>query len=205
MCRWSAPIIIAVGVYELYKQVGWAAIIGLIVMIVFLPIAGMMTKAQIGYQKNAAMKTDRRVASVNEFIQGIRVLKFFGWEPKILSRLDAAREEELSWLKKYVILKSITFGTLMLVPLAVSITVFGTYVGTGGVMTPTVVFTAIALINVSVPHTSRTHTSHPPSDADVCSYRRCCVCGVSGHSNAVHISPYRADEPHAKPRRFLAH
>ena len=134
--------------YELFKQVGYAAIIGLIVMIVFLPIAGMMTKGQIKYQKNAAQKTDRRVAAVNEFIQGIRVLKFFGWETNILQRLDAAREEELGWLRKYVILKSITFGTLMLVPLAVSITVFGVYVGTGGAMTPTVVFTAISLINV---------------------------------------------------------
>ena len=134
--------------YELYKQVGYAAIIGLIVMIVFFPVAGMMTKAQIKYQKNAAQKTDKRVAAVNEFIQGIRVLKFFGWEPKILSRLGAAREEELVWLRKYVVLKSITFGTLMLVPLAVSITVFGVYAGTGGAMTPTVVFTAISLINV---------------------------------------------------------
>ena len=37
---WSAPIIIAIGVWELYRQVGWASIIGLVVMIVFLPVAG---------------------------------------------------------------------------------------------------------------------------------------------------------------------
>ena len=113
---WRFPIIIAVGVYELYKQVGYAAIIGLIVMVVFLPIAGIMTKAQVTYQKNAAMKTDKRVTTVNEFIQGIRVLKYMGWEKPVLRVLDEAREGELEWLKKYVVLKSITFGTLMLVP-----------------------------------------------------------------------------------------
>ena len=37
---WSAPIIIGIGVWELYRQVGWASIIGLVVMIVFLPLAG---------------------------------------------------------------------------------------------------------------------------------------------------------------------
>ena len=145
---WSAPIIIAVGVYELYQQVGYAAILGLVVMICFLPVAGLMTAAQIKYQKNAALKTDRRVTTVNEFIQGVRVVKYYGWERPMLGVLDQAREEELAWLKKYVVLKSITFGTLMLVPLIVSIVVFGTYVGNGGDMTPTVVFTAIALINV---------------------------------------------------------
>jgi ATP-binding cassette subfamily C (CFTR/MRP) protein 4 len=64
-------------VYELYDQVGYAAIIGLIVMIVFFPIAGIMTKKQIGYQRNAATKTDHRVTTVNEFIQGIRVCKYY--------------------------------------------------------------------------------------------------------------------------------
>ena len=41
-----------------------------------------------------------------------------------------------------------TFGTLMLVPLLVSVVVFGIFAGTGGNMTPAVVFTAISLINV---------------------------------------------------------
>jgi hypothetical protein len=53
--------------------------------------------------------------------------------------LDAAREEELLWLRKYALLKSLTFGVLMLVPLMVSITIFGIYAGTGGEMSPTVV------------------------------------------------------------------
>ena len=37
---WAAPIIIGVGVWELYRQVGYSSIIGLVVMMVFLPIAG---------------------------------------------------------------------------------------------------------------------------------------------------------------------
>ena len=183
----SAPIIIAVGVYELYEQVGYAAIIGLVVMIIFLPVAGLMTKAQIKYQKNAALKTDRRVTTVNEFIQGIRVVKYYGWERPMLGVLDKAREEELAWLKKYVVLKSITFGILMLVPLVVSIVVFGTYVGNGGNMTPSVVFTAIALINVirSVPkaqHTAqaaqstRTSRCSPVSHALLSPVCRASVC-----------------------------
>ena len=107
-----------------------------------------MTAKQLTYQRAAASGTDRRITIINEFVQGIRVVKYYAWERPFLGVLDDARDQELVWLKKYNILKSITFGTLMLVPLVVSVVVFGIYAGTGGDMTPSVVFTAISLINV---------------------------------------------------------
>ena len=145
---YSAPILIGVGIYELWLEVGWPGILGFAVMLLFLPVAGVMTGKQMSYQAKAAKETDRRITLISEIIQGIRVIKLSAWVAPFLRTLDAARERELIWLKRYAWLKSLTFGVLMLVPLMVSVTIFGSYVGIGGDMSPTVVFVTLSLVNV---------------------------------------------------------
>ena len=129
---WSSPVIIAVGMWELYNEVGWPGILGLAVMFVFLPISGVMMGKMIVFQQSAAKETDSRIALVSEIIQGIRVIKLSAWTAPFLRTMDKARERELVWLKKYAWMRSITFGILMLVPLAMSIAIFGSYVGIDG-------------------------------------------------------------------------
>lgn len=35
----------------------------------------------------------------------IRMIKLFGWEPRMIARLSAKREEELKWIKKSKLLE----------------------------------------------------------------------------------------------------
>lgn len=37
----------------------------------------------------------------------LRMIKFFGWEGKINTRISEKREEELTWIKKYKILETL--------------------------------------------------------------------------------------------------
>jgi ATP-binding cassette subfamily C (CFTR/MRP) protein 1 len=145
---WSSPVILAVGVWELYQQVGWSALTGLAVLVLFFPLAGFLTGKQIKYQALCAAETDKRIILVNEMILGIRVIKYYAWERPFLHEVDAQREKELRYLRMFVLMMSLTFGSLLLVPLVMSVVVFGIYVGTGGNMNPAVVFTTISLINV---------------------------------------------------------
>ena len=145
---WTSPIIIAVGIYELYDQVQWSAFLGLAILILFFPVAACLIGAQIKYQALCAAETDKRIVLVNEFVLGIRVLKYLGWERSFLQVMDAQREKEVSYLRTFAYLTSLTFSALLLVPLVMSVVIFASYAGRGEDMTPTVVFTTIALINV---------------------------------------------------------
>ena len=91
---WSAPIIVIVGTYLMWRQVGVASIAGLAVFVsralpqiaesaatataqIFsFPFAGVFIGRQLRAQKNALQETDKRVSVINEFIQGIRVVKY---------------------------------------------------------------------------------------------------------------------------------
>lgn len=145
---WSAPIIIAIGLYQLWIEVGWVSMLGLAVMLLFLPVAGTLMGIQMGYQAKASAETDKRIALVTEIIQGIKVIKLSAWTKPFLKSLDNQRDKELVWLKKFAWLQSFTFGSMMLVPVLMSVTIFGTRAGIGGDMSPPVVFTTLALVNI---------------------------------------------------------
>ena len=145
---WTSPIIIGIGVWELWGQVQWSAILGLAVLIIFFPVAAILTGKQIKYQALCAAETDQRIVLVNEMVLGIRVLKYLAWERSFLKVMDAQREKEVGYLRSFVYLMSLTFGALLLVPLVMSVVVFASYAGRGEEMSPGVVFTTISLINV---------------------------------------------------------
>ena len=67
-----------------------------------------MTAKQVKFQRAAASGTDRRITIINEFVQGIRVVKYYAWERPFLGVLDKARDDELVWLRKYNVLKSVS-------------------------------------------------------------------------------------------------
>jgi hypothetical protein len=79
-------------------------------------------------------------------IQGIRVTKFYAWEESFLSIISDIRSEELSYIKKNVVLSG-GMGCLWgFVPTLISITSFGLYMARGLPLTPQVAFTALSLV-----------------------------------------------------------
>ena len=107
-CVPSSPIIIGVGIYELWGQVGWSAALGLAVLIFFFPVAGVLIGMQVKYQALCAAETDKRIVLVNEMVLGVRVLKYMAWERPFLQVMDAQREKELGYLRGYVLYMNLT-------------------------------------------------------------------------------------------------
>lgn len=67
-----------------------------------MPIPGMITKWATEIQNARMKKTDARVDVVTESIGALRIIKMFGWEERIKSRISAKREEELdlTWKRR---------------------------------------------------------------------------------------------------------
>ncbi|KAG8879706.1 hypothetical protein FRB97_001503 [Tulasnella sp. 331] len=95
-----APSQLVLCIWFLYKILGWAAFVGLGVVILTFPIPGKIASLVNSVQVERMKKTDARVQAISESISMIRMIKLFAWESKIEKQITEKREEELFYVKK---------------------------------------------------------------------------------------------------------
>ncbi|RDX45542.1 P-loop containing nucleoside triphosphate hydrolase protein [Lentinus brumalis] len=96
----ESPFQITLCIIFLYQIMGWSALVGFAAMLLTLPVPGYITKHIQGTQREKMRRTDSRVQFVTEMMNVIRMVKLFGWEPRIASQIDEKREEELVAVRK---------------------------------------------------------------------------------------------------------
>ncbi|KAG0794583.1 hypothetical protein G6F22_005317 [Rhizopus arrhizus] len=146
---YNAPIQIAVGVYYLYELLGFAAIVGLMVMIVSFPISGFMSKLYGKRYTSLSTARDKRNSLLNELFQGIRMVKYFTWENKWKQKVKDARSDEISKLLSLVAFEVMTSIIYFSVPILVTVVSFIWYTKVAGnELTASVAFVSISLFEM---------------------------------------------------------
>ncbi|KAL1942566.1 hypothetical protein VTO73DRAFT_6168 [Trametes versicolor] len=123
----ESPFQIALCIVFLYQILGWSAIVGLITMLVSLPLPGYLTKHIQGAQQEKMKRTNARVQTVTEMMGVIRMVKLFGWEPRMAERLDKKREEELVAVHKTKLLDLTINLFNFIIPVVIMMSTFFTY------------------------------------------------------------------------------
>ena len=97
---WSAPLQIIICIVLLWKYLGPASLAGLATMILFIPLnAFLSNKAKILQTKKLKFQ-DSRIKLISEILNGIKVLKLYGWELSFQKIVSKIREDELIILLK---------------------------------------------------------------------------------------------------------
>ncbi|KAH9848044.1 P-loop containing nucleoside triphosphate hydrolase protein [Lenzites betulinus] len=123
----ESPFQVMLCITFLYQILGWSALVGFVIMLASLPIPGYITKHIQGAQREKMKRTDARVQTVTETMNVIRMVKLFGWEPRIIKQLDEKRQEELVAVRRSKLLNlSINLCNYM-IPLLVMLGTFFTY------------------------------------------------------------------------------
>ncbi|KAI1795060.1 hypothetical protein LXA43DRAFT_1080347 [Ganoderma leucocontextum] len=144
-----APLQAGLSVYFLYAILGWSAFMGMIAMILLFPVPGYVASMIQGVQKEKMKKTDARVQNVTETMSVIRMVKLFGWEPRVADQLAEKRENELTFIRKYKILELINNNVNFVIPIVTMIVTFATYtVIMGEVLTASRVFSSMAVFDI---------------------------------------------------------
>ena len=84
---WSSPIQIALSVYFIYAELGWAIFVGFGIMILAFPLFGLGAVFMRKFQQEQFKNKDQRVKMINEILGGIKVLKLYGWEPSFVKQV----------------------------------------------------------------------------------------------------------------------
>ncbi|KAH9016815.1 P-loop containing nucleoside triphosphate hydrolase protein, partial [Lactarius pseudohatsudake] len=92
------PLQVVVCLWFLYNILGWSTFVGMAVMVTLFPILGIVAGKIQKVQKEAVKRVTMGV---------LRMIKLFGWEPKIAARLAEKREQELQYIKLRQILQMV--------------------------------------------------------------------------------------------------
>ncbi|KAF8579651.1 multidrug resistance-associated ABC transporter [Ramaria rubella] len=148
---YGAPFEIAIASVFLYQLLGLSAFVGLFCLGVVSPLGSFLTKRSIRIEKGLLAARDKRMGVVNELLNAVKLIKFYGWETLWIDRVLDARKFELKWLvkSKSCRINHVMFLCLsMITPIMVSVVSFFTFVMTGHELTVPVAFTAIALFSM---------------------------------------------------------
>jgi hypothetical protein len=86
--------------FLLWQQIGVSSLVGFATMFVFIPLNVYITKKAQELRKAKLKFTDSRIKTTNEVLNGIKVIKLYGWEISFMNLISNLRDQELSILQK---------------------------------------------------------------------------------------------------------
>ncbi|KAJ2784563.1 Transporter of the ATP-binding cassette (ABC) [Coemansia javaensis] len=140
------PVEIAIAVVMLYQLLGAASIGGLATILVLVPVQWWIISVWNAYQDQLMKASDRRMSAMNEILQGVRIIKFFAWEPQFERQVAEVRGNELGVLRRRYLVMTYSILLFFMAPVFVTLTTFAVYTALmGHKLTASVAFTALAL------------------------------------------------------------
>ncbi|KAG8463488.1 hypothetical protein KFE25_004999 [Diacronema lutheri] len=145
---WSAWVQVVLATAMLWAQVGPAGLAGVLVLTLLMPLNTKVAKMQMSLTKRTMAARDRRVKFTNEVVSGMRILKFFAWEPSFAQAVGRLRDAELAEVRRNAILGAFSTFLWGATPLFVTVATFIVYVLLGNELTASKAFTSLSLFNV---------------------------------------------------------
>ncbi|EJU03269.1 hypothetical protein DACRYDRAFT_106434 [Dacryopinax primogenitus] len=95
----DCPFEVILCIWFLWVILSWAAVVGMLFIIITLPIPGMIASRIQDAQRKMMQKTDLRVQAITESLGIIRMIKMFGWESLVRGQVGTVRDEELYYVR----------------------------------------------------------------------------------------------------------
>lgn len=104
----------------LYQLLGWPSLLGILVLIILTPLPALFSGRLSRMHKFVMEATDARLSKMSEYLDSIRTLKYFAWEPIISDSINQIRltEQQRIWRRNLAsMLVAMTGDMLSLVSL----------------------------------------------------------------------------------------
>ncbi|KAF8665348.1 hypothetical protein AX16_000367 [Volvariella volvacea WC 439] len=142
------PIRLVIALVFLYQVLGWSAFAGVAVILVASILNYPLSTYNIKITRYSWGAKDKRMGIVNELLQNIRFLKFYGWEYHWSRIAERAREVELRWRVKENINSTLISFIWIWIPSATALASFMCFTLVAGEkLTVSKAFTSIALFS----------------------------------------------------------
>ncbi|EGT49215.1 hypothetical protein CAEBREN_16379 [Caenorhabditis brenneri] len=146
---WSCPYQITFALVYLFITLGYSAIPGVVIMIIFVPLNIFSSVIVRKWQIQQMKLKDERTKMVNEVLNGIKVVKLYAWEVPMEAHIEGIRTQELALIKKSAMVRNVLDSFNTASPFLVALFSFGTFVLSSPthLLTPQIAFVSLALFN----------------------------------------------------------
>ena len=144
----SIPFVLVICFVFLYKILGISSLVGIFTILLHLPISYFIGKFTAKLKHKTVLISDERLNLIADLLEGIKVIKLYGWESPYLDKIIQSRSKELYFIKKEsyisIISNSLNIGSIGIVLLLT----FLTYTLTGNELQPASAFSAISALTI---------------------------------------------------------
>ncbi|KAG0238087.1 hypothetical protein BGW42_007641 [Actinomortierella wolfii] len=144
----ACPIFILVVIGLLIDLIGPSALIGAAILLFANPIQAYFMGLLAPIRKEASQITDARMKLTTEIIQGIRVIKFFAWEPSFFAKVAEFRSQELQKIKRILRDRGFASATSSAIPVFASALTFVLYGATNHELKAEIVFPVLSYFTI---------------------------------------------------------
>ncbi|KAJ3073250.1 hypothetical protein HDU98_001932 [Podochytrium sp. JEL0797] len=142
-----APLVLVIVTGMMYWQIGPAAFVASFVTLLIIPAQAHLSDLFAKYRNACVKPRDNRLQFVSDMIQGVFVMKMNCWEEPLIEHVDTFREEEVSQMRNAAVLKAVNLSIYQMLSCIVELFTFGFFFClSGGILSPTKVFTTVALL-----------------------------------------------------------
>jgi ATP-binding cassette subfamily C (CFTR/MRP) protein 1 len=128
--------------------IGGTFIVGIVVVFVLILTAVTMMIKSMKYKILQSKCADSRIQLTKELVSGVRIVKSYGWEMPFEKEVMRLRKLETRYIQIQMFYRCFMVVVIISAPIMVATSTFSTFVATGGVLTPPIVFTSFAIMNL---------------------------------------------------------
>ncbi|XP_027443271.1 canalicular multispecific organic anion transporter 1 isoform X3 [Zalophus californianus] len=118
---WSNVLQITLSIYFLWAELGPSILAGVGVMVLLIPVNGILVAKSKAVQVKNMKNKDKRLKIMNEILNGMKILKYFAWEPSFKNQVHELRKKELKNLLTFGQMQSVIMFLLYLSPVLASV------------------------------------------------------------------------------------
>ncbi|KAF2854807.1 hypothetical protein T440DRAFT_496167 [Plenodomus tracheiphilus IPT5] len=144
---WTAPVGILITTALLLVNLKYSALPGLGLILIAMPLLGRAVKTLFRRRVAINKITDQRVSLTQEILQGVRFVKYFGWETSFLERIQNIRKKEIHGIQILLTIRNAVLSVGMSMPVFASMISFITYSQANSTLDPAPIFSSLALFN----------------------------------------------------------
>lgn len=125
---WALPLSILLVSFFLYRTLGPSTLIGIAVLIGFVPIIERVSARMLKARSKRVKFTDQRIEIISNMLQGMKVAKLNNYESKYEQRVIEARNTELRHLRKEMAIWATTLCMTVVSPVLATAATFAAYI-----------------------------------------------------------------------------
>ncbi|XP_045033103.1 ATP-binding cassette subfamily C member 4 isoform X4 [Daphnia magna] len=144
---WVGPLHTIISMVILLHVIGPSCLVGLAVLILFVPLQSWMGKVFSKLRLETAKRTDERIRTMNEIISAMRVIKMYTWEKPFAKLISKCRRKEINVIKRTNHFRALNMSLFFTSSKLIIFLTFLVFIFTGNHLTAEKVFVTVSLFN----------------------------------------------------------